>query len=225
VLGDSVKVLETLDDSSIDIVITDPPYGVNYTSNWSKDQSRFSKIPIVNDTLEEAKQLLDKVCEILVRKTKTQAHIYIFTRWDVYPEMKAIVDKYFTVKNLLVWDTCSHGMGDLTHAWGNQTEYIIFAIKGNKELVKRMPNILKFYKASDDYVHSTQKPVALITKLLNASAHDNDVICDPFMGGGSTIRAAVVRGNLNYIGIEIDKNIFERAKKFIESKMNEVKLW
>ena len=44
--GDSIFELKKIPDHTIDIVITDPPYGVNYISNWSKDQTRPSKIPI-----------------------------------------------------------------------------------------------------------------------------------------------------------------------------------
>jgi len=223
--GDSIVELEKLKDKVIDIVITDPPYGVNYTSNWSQDLTRPSKQSILNDTLEDACNLLDKVCDILSRKTKDDAHIYIFTRWDIYPIFKSIVDKYFTVKSLLVWDTCSHGMGDLTQSWGCQTEFIIFAVKGNKKLVHRSPNLLTHNKVTaKGNIHSTQKPVKLIRDLIDASAVDGDVICDPFMGSGSTIKAVIERGNLHYIGYELNKNIFQKAEIFI-NKSKTSRLW
>lgn len=65
-------------------------------------------------------------------------------------------------------------------------------------------------------IHPTQKPEDLITEILTVSANKYDIFCDPFMGSGSHIRAAKKYG-CNYIGIELDENMFNRAKAHIES--------
>jgi len=216
ICGDAVIELEKLEDGSVDLVITDPPYGIDYTSNRSQFSEHITKQGIHNDRLDEALSLFNTVCEILNRKTKPNAHFYIFTSWKVYPQFKQIIEKYFTIKNLIIWDKGNHGAGDLEGAWGNQYEMIIFAVKGDKPLNYRRGDIISIPRIpSEKLIHPTQKPVELIKELLKVSAQLADTVCDPFMGSGATIKAVKEFGQLNYIGIEIDASIFEKAKAFI----------
>ena len=217
ICGDCVVELEKISDASIDIVITDPPYGIDYISNRSQFSDHVTKNGMKNDAeIEQALNVFSKAMEILSRKTKPDAHIYIFTSWKVYPLFAEIVSKYFTIKNLLIWDKGNHNAGDLEGAWGNQYEMIIFATKGKKSLNKRRGDIIEVSRLSSaNMIHPTQKPVELIKELLSVSAQKADIVCDPFMGSGSTIKATKEYGDLSFIGIELDKTMFEKAKAFI----------
>ena len=66
-------------------------------------------------------------------------------------------------------------------------------------------------------IHPTQKPTELIKQILEVSANKHDLVCDPFMGSGSHIKAAKDYG-CNYIGIELDSEMFEKAKNYINEK-------
>src|SRR6266567_550424 len=98
-LGDCVSVLETLPDESVDCIVTDPPYGISYQSGHRT--LPFEKI--ANDGLDEAKAVLDQALSVAARKLRPNSHLYIFSAWRTYPEMAAIVAKYFSIKNVLVW--------------------------------------------------------------------------------------------------------------------------
>jgi site-specific DNA-methyltransferase (adenine-specific) len=216
ICGDAIVELEKLADGSIDLVITDPPYGIEYHSNRSQFSEHVTKEGIENDGLVEALELLDKTCEVLSRKTKADSHLYFFAGWRVCPQFRAIIGRYFTIRNVIIWDKGNHGAGDLEYSWGNRYETIIYATKGNRPLRKRKADIVSVPKVdSSRMIHPTQKPVALIKELLEASARPADTVCDPFMGSGSTIKAAKEFGSLNYIGIELDAERFEKAKAFI----------
>jgi len=217
ICGDCIIELENIKDASIDIVITDPPYGIDYISNRSNFTKHITKTGIENDDdLKNALDVFETTMELLSHKTKPDAHLYVFTSWKVYPLFVDIMSKYFTIKNLLVWDKGNHGPGDLEGAWGNQYEMIIFATKGKKALNKRRGDIISIPRLSSaNMIHPTQKPVELIKELLSVSAQKADIVCDPFMGSGSTIKAVKEYGGLNYIGIELDREIFEKAKAFI----------
>ena len=217
ICGDSIAEMENLEDASIDLVITDPPYGIDYSSNRSQFNDHVTKEKIANDSnLDEALKLTEDALEVLSRKTKTDAHVYLFTGWKVYPNFLEVVNKYFEVKNLIIWDKGNHGTGDLEGTWGNRYEMIIFASKGSRKLVKRKADIIPVSKiASSEMIHPTQKPTQLIKELLEASAHTKDTVIDPFMGSGSTIKAVKEYGDLNYIGIELDKDRFDKASSFI----------
>lgn len=211
-----MDILETLEDKSIDVLLTDPPYGIGYTSNWSEDLTRASKKGILNDDPVSALGLLGKLCDILDRKMKENSHAYFFTRWDMYPGFKSVLDDHFKINNVLIWDTRQHGMGDLVYSWGNQTDFIIFGLKGKKPLVKRRSNLITVQKVTcQDPIHSMEKPVELMEIILRCSASKGDLVCDPFMGSGSTVKACLKVGGLDCVGIELDPVIFLKAKDSI----------
>jgi len=212
--GDSLEILKTLDDGSIDVVITDPPYGVNYISNRSKIDNKITKRGLLNDGVE-AFELLDETCKILQDKTADNAHLYFFCSWQVFTKFESIISKYFTIKTPLVWDKKNKGSGDLYNDWGNQTELIIYCVKGKKGINTRKGNVLSFSRLhTSKMVHPTQKPTELIKELLSASALKNDFVVDPFMGSGSTIKACNEM-NIKSLGIELDKEMFNIANAFI----------
>tara|TARA_Y100000768_G_scaffold8449_1_gene5873 strand:- start:3242 stop:4399 length:1158 start_codon:yes stop_codon:yes gene_type:complete len=212
--GDSLKILNDLDDGVIDIVITDPPYGINYKSNMSMFDNTITKRGLLNDG-NEAFELLDKTCEILQRKTSENAHLYFFSSWAVFSKFESIIGKYFTIKTPLVWDKLSFATGDIYNDWANQTEIILYCVKGKKGFNKRKGNVLSVTRMhTSKMVHPTQKPVELIKHILDASALKNDFIVDPFMGSGSTIKACNEYG-LKSLGIELDEEMFLIANKFI----------
>ena len=64
--GDCLDVLKEIDDNSIDVVITDPPYGINYKSNRSELSNSITKRGLLNDIQEDAFNLLDSVCKLLL---------------------------------------------------------------------------------------------------------------------------------------------------------------
>ena len=217
ICGDSILEMEKLEDGSIDLIITDPPYGIDYSSNYSKYQNYVTREKISNDDeLEQALQLTDDALEVLSRKTKADAHIYLFTSWKTYPVFLEVVSKYFDVKNMIVWNKGNASMGDLEGSWGNQHELVIFATKGNRKLNTRKFDVVSINRVpTTKAIHPTQKPEELIKVFLEASAHTKDTIIDPFMGSGSTIKAIKEYGNLNYIGIELDKDRFDKASIYV----------
>lgn len=213
--GDSLEILEKLEDKSIDIVLTDPPYGISYVSNRSMFDNAVTKRGLLNDEKNKALDLLDKTCQILQRKTAENSHIYFFCSWNVFSSFESIINKYFTIKTPIIWDKGNKGAGDLENDWGNQTEIIIYCSKGKKIINKRRGNILTVSRLhSSKMVHPTQKPIELIKEILKVSMTEGDFIVDPFMGSGSTIKAANELG-LKSLGIELDKEMFYIANDFI----------
>jgi site-specific DNA-methyltransferase (adenine-specific) len=210
--GDCLEILEQLPDSSIDIVITDPPYGISYISNRSQYEDSITKRGLLNDGKDEAFELLDKTCEILHRKCAQNSHLYFFCSWSVFSQFEHIIGNYFTIKTPIVWDKGNKGSGDLENDWGNQTELIIFCIKGKKTINYRRGNVISVPRLhSSKMVHPTQKPIDLINQLLDVSYFQGDLVVDPFMGSGATIHACNKR-DIQCIGIELDQDMFEIAK-------------
>jgi len=212
--GDCLDVLEALPDNSIDIIITDPPYGISYKSNRSKFDDAITKRGLLNDGADEAFTLLSKTCEVLSRKCAENSHLYFFCSWSVFSQFEKIIGEHFTIKTPIVWDKGNKGSGDLENDWGNQTEIIIFCIKGKKTINFRRGNLISVPRLhTSKMVHPTQKPIELINELLAVSYFQDDFVVDPFMGSGATVHACNAK-SIRVLGIELDNEMCEIAKSY-----------
>jgi site-specific DNA-methyltransferase (adenine-specific) len=105
-------------------------------------------------------------------------------------------------------------MGDLKADFAPKFEFVLFAQKGRRLINgKRDPNIFKFARTGNKN-HPTEKPVDLNEYLLSKFSDEGQTILDPFMGSGTT-GVACKNLNRNFIGIELDKEYYEIAKKRI----------
>ena len=213
--GDCLEILQNLENGCIDIVLTDPPYGINYISNRSIYDNSITKRGLLNDNKEYAFDLLEETCKILKEKTAENAHLYFFCSWNVFSTFENIISKYFDIKTPIIWDKQNKGSGDLENDWGNQTEIIIYCVKGKKLINNRRGNIISVPRLhSSKMLHPTQKPNELLKQILEVSATKGDFIVDPFMGSGSTIKVCNEL-NLKSLGIELDYDMFNIANNYI----------
>lgn len=81
---------------------------------------------------------------------------------------------------------------------------------------KRLSSVLRVHKEHYKFKHPTQKPVELMKQLVQLVSKEGDLICDPFMGSGSTEKACKELTR-NFVGIEIDDEYFDIAKEDIEN--------
>lgn len=209
--GDCIAEMEKLADASVDCVITDPPYGINYVSNFRVVDSEVVKA-VNNDDLQSALKLWEKACEVLSRKMKPDSHIYIFTSWKVYPQFAEITARYFRIKNCLIWEKNNWSMGDLDGNYAEQYEMAIFATKGNRKLNGgRDTNILHYDRvANGSLLHSCEKPVDMLRFLISKSSNPGELVIDPFAGSGSTLVACKREGRA-YWGCELDSENYKIA--------------
>ena len=212
--GDCLELMKNIPDGSVDLVLTDPPYGIDFQSNFRKN--KFNKIE--NDIAVNA-EFLDECKRVL----KDTGAFYCFTRWDVYPSWIEQIRKRFKVKNCIVWFKRGGGLGDLKKGYIYNHEFIIYCAEKNHRLNgKRRNDVFEFAKdAPSTYVHPTQKPISLLKEIIERSSNDGGVVLDCFMGSGST-GVACVNTNRNFIGIELDEGYFNIAKKRIEEAVNDL---
>ena len=232
---DSVYALQRLPNAVVDLVIQDPPYGIDFSSNFRKN-----KIQTTNGIQGDGKDnlpLLDANLRETVRVMKPDAHLYMFTRWDKAGDHTRLLEKHgLSVKNHLVWRKNNWSMGDLKGAYASQYEVILFAQKGNKPLqciptadgrlnkhgaaeICRHPDILEFDRPANGktMVHNHQKPVELLQFLMQKSSQKGDVVLDGFFGSGST---GIAAKNLdrNFLGYEIDPEVAKLAEQRLKTE-------
>lgn len=181
--GDCLDVLPTL--GRVDVVLTDPPYGVTYQSNRAVGRGT---VPITNDGTRHSLRLYRNVLPLLKAR-----HLLWFTRWDAWPDVWEVLGQYYPVRGLLVWDKGSPGMGDLNH-WGPSYE-LIASLGFGQTSGSRDTSVLRYNTvppANRD--HPTQKPVDLLCYLIEKISEPGETILDPFAGSGSTGVACLKTG-------------------------------
>ena len=124
-------------------------------------------------------------------------------------------EKYFKLKNIIVWEKNNTSMGDLKGSYAPKHEFILYGHKGRRlRNGFRYADIIKANRTNNK-LHPTQKPIDLLEIFIKQSTNENEIVLDCFMGSGSTGVACVNTGR-KFIGIELDKNYFDIASKRIE---------
>jgi len=223
---------ERLDDDSVDCVITDPPYGIDYESGH-REVSELDTV-LSDESVEDAVRLFRDCVAEIDRVTKKSSHIIVFCRYDTRSEFATILSEHFDLHGEVVWVKDNHGTGDLSGGFAPRHETALHAVSESpRELTRPRPDSIfecaREGKASGfDYDHPTQKPTALFDELIRKTTPENGVVLDPFMGSGTTAVAAI-QNDRDYVGFELDddnyKPVIERriseAKRQMESDVNQ----
>ena len=205
--GDCFEVMKNIKDKSIDLLLTDPPFGLS------------TDLPI-EDVLIRLKEA-DRICKNMMILMDYR------NNWQV--------DSLFYDKKIgeLIWEYgwVSGGRTKAKNGWFPTHNTIL--LYGNKEnfrfikgsIIHRQPGFssprqCSFAKKTG---HPYEKPVPLLEYLIKGTLNCNSIL-DPFMGSGST-GVACCMCNRNFIGIELDKNYFNIAKKRIEDEQAQGKLF
>ena len=211
ILGDCLEEMKGLQDNSIDLIVTDPPYLINYKTNYriNKDH-RFTK-PILNDNNP---QLIKDVIEQSYRVMKDNSAMYMFCSADKVDFFKQELEKKFKIKNMIIWVKNNWTAGDLKGSYGRQYEIIFLVNKGRCIMNgKRITDIWKFDRVSGKtQLHQNQKPLELIKQCIEKHSQIGDLILDPFAGSGTT-GVACKNINRNYILIEKDEGYYNIIKE------------
>ena len=208
-----------------DCVITDPPYLIEYKTRRRTDKDHKFCKTIQND---DNPQLIIDLIPLLYDVMKDNTPLYMFCGSDKIDFFKSEVDKYFTVKNIIVWDKGNHTAGDLFAQYGKRYEFIIYANKGRAPFVEGMPryeDIWAFNRVSSNkQIHQNQKPTNLLSRIINQHTKKGDLILDPFAGSCST---AVAAHNLqrDYIGFEIDDEYYAEGTKWLDAIRSQMTLF
>lgn len=210
--GDCLDVMKSIPDKSVNLVLTDPPYGIKYKSNARTKTRQFAVLK--NDDNDFRFETYPEMYRVL----KKNACCIVFCSWKNYAKDFNKLSELFDIKNVIVWWKKGGGMGDLKHTISTDYELAIICHKGKCEIRgKREGSVWQFNKVSPNkMVHATEKPVELLSHLVEKFTDEGDVILDPFMGSGSTGVACANTGR-NFIGIELDTEYF----KIAESRINE----
>lgn len=211
---DCIDGMRMIPDGCVDLVVTDPPYLMNYRSNRRVATEKFRHI--ANDV--NSTDLIAGFMDECLRVLKDDTAIYMFCSWHHIDFFKTEFEQRFKLKNLIVWNKNVHGTGDLKGSYGPKHELVLFGHKGRPLLRdKRLPDVLDCAKVpSAKLTHPTEKPTALLKTFIHNSSDFGGVVLDGFAGTGSTCVSAVESGR-HFIAFETDREYVEIANKRLDS--------
>ncbi len=194
--GDCREILPLIPD--FDLLLTDPPYQIG--KSWCGDFSGKNGKAVLWGSKPGWDRLCQDGVDLGLQKAKDAiiwgGHLYVlpqYSRW-------------------LSWDKCQKfSSGDFELAWTN---------KNGATRVFRMSRIDAYHNSGEKKEHPTQKPTALMDWCLKLYPKAR-LVCDPFMGSGST-GIACVHSGLHFIGIEQDAKYFDIACRRISQEIGAV---
>lgn len=211
-LGDCLEEMKKIPDGSVDLVLADPPYGIDYQSARRTDKSQW-KPKIANDKLPFIWWL-----KMASEKLIDGGALITFCRFDSFNDFSRACElSGLTVKAEIVWDKMTHGTGDLKGVPGFRHEIAVFATKGRFTFHGKRPQSL-FPSPRINPVslaHPNEKPVELMKWLVEHYCPEKGTVLDPFTGV-SPVGVACKQLDRNFIGIELDETYFNIAKERID---------
>jgi DNA modification methylase len=206
-LGDCLEIMKQIQDKSIDLVLTDPPYNVGKQFGGWNEGRIFDK-EFHQEWLQEARRIT-KPCG---------GGIYMF--WAGMSHLKSMIDTFGEFKQLIYWVKPFAMMVKNRRGYHCFTELIFWQVLSEDFYFNTAENHKDYFNTTScmqrpqEHAHPTQKPLPIVKRLIMASSKQSDTILDPFMGSGTTGVAAKELGR-NFIGIEIEPKYYEIAKRRI----------
>ena len=228
--SDALVFLKDLRDESVDLVLTDPPYesgnkwrGVGTTARRGMGRAGTGSDDDSKRFLVVSNDYLLKVVNEIYRVLKIGHHAYVMADWETAVLICQHVEKTWpwrTVSGVkispfkaLVWDRIAMGLG---YSYRSRHEFICFLRKGKKWNQLNdlgVPDVLQYKRVPPSSADvPTQKPFHLFRVLVAQSSSEGDLVVDPFMGSGTTARAAHAL-NRKWLGCDIEQAHVDIANK------------
>ena len=231
ICGDSKDLIKRIPDNSIDFIFTDPPYNIGQHSTGNIPLP--GRAPMNNDVADwDLKDFNpEEWADEFIRILKPTGNLFIFTSYNQIGRWYNCLDHRFDTTNFMVWHKTNPAPKIFKAGFLNSCE-IIFTCwnKGHTWNFISQTEMHNFFESPicmrperlSDPKHPTQKPIALLKKVITIASNKGDIIFDPFMGVGSTGVAAIELGR-RFIGVEINQLYFNAAKKRIDNEMRKSK--
>ena len=186
--GDSTSIVSVealLQGRKAQMVHTDPPYGIEYQSNKRTKSAKFEVLKNDDSFLDIAPVI--EAC--------SEGWVFVWTSWKVLTKWLDQFESFGYPSNQVIWYKQGGGIGDLKRTFVSDYETALVWHRGAELTGKRIGSVWKVSKdGATEYLHPTQKPVALAEEALDKTTKSGWLILDLFGGSGSTLIACEKTG-------------------------------
>ena len=226
-LGDSKKLIEELDDLSIDMILTDPPYNL---SGYSTGNIELSWRKTINNDIAEWDKNSFEPAEWIhefKRILKPTGNIFAFTSYNLLGKWHQVFDPEFDTFQYVVWHKTNPVPKIRRAGFLNSCELIICVWnKGHTWNFSKQNEMHNFIQSPicmgkerlKKPMHPTQKPLKVLEHLIKIATNQDDVVFDPFMGVGST-GVASLNLERRFIGFEVEQEYYDAALMRLENNI------
>jgi len=231
--GDSMRLLLDLEDESVDLVLTDPPYssGGQFRSDraGATTQEKYVqsgtiiKRPDFDGDSRDQRGFLAWASVWLAecwRATKLGGSCLVFTDWRQLPTMTdAVQAGGYIWRGIVAWDKIHVRP---RAGFSSRAEYLVWGTRGPYSSDVYLPGVIQAATPrGEERIHQTEKPLGLLEQLVEVCP-PGGLVLDPFVGSGSTLDAARNRGR-RALGFEINADYMElAARRLDQASLGEV---
>lgn len=189
---DGKLISKLLGSKKIDLIVTDPPYGVAAVESKRNFKTLAKNKAVANDQLqseEQYKEFTKSWLSVLTPNLARQNTCYIFNADKMVFALKdGMAESGFKVSQLLLWIKSQAVLGRLDYA--PQHELIVYGWNGTHAFRRSKDKTVFFYpRPAKNPMHPTTKPIGLIRRLILNSSRIGDAVFDGFVGSGTTLLA------------------------------------
>jgi DNA modification methylase len=200
--GDCIDVMHQMPANSVDLILTDPPYLVNYRDRDGRTIQNDANADWLKPAMREAYRVL--------KQDRVAVMFYGWTKVDKF--FDAWKDAGFQPVGHIVFRK-TYGSKSRFLSYHHEQAYLL--AKGRPPLPKQpLADVIEM-PYSGNKLHPTQKPVASLAPLVRSFTLQGELVLDPFAGSGSTCAAALLTGR-RYLGVEMDEAYFQKASARME---------
>jgi site-specific DNA-methyltransferase (adenine-specific) len=197
--GDCIGVMRQMPANSVDFILTDPPYLVNYRDREGRSIQNDANPDWLKPAMTEAYRVLkqDRLAVMFYGWTKVDAFFEAWKGAGFRPVGHLVFRKAYSSSSRFL---------------SYQHEQAFLLAKGRPPLPKQPLGDVMEMPYSGNKLHPTQKPVMLLARLIRSFSLPGEIVLDAFAGSGSTCAAAALTGR-RYIGIELDDAYYAQASQ------------
>lgn len=214
---DCLLGMQSIEDNSIDLLLTDPPYNISQKSNFHTMGRKGVDFGEWDKGFNQEEWLY-----VALDKVKKGGSVIIFNDWKNIGVMKDVLEeKGFVLKELIQWKKTNPMPRNRDRLYVTSCEFAIWAVKGkgwtfNRQRDTYENTIFEYPLVSHKQrIHPTQKKYELISDLLKIHSNEGDLVLDPFMGSGTTAKCCKDL-NRKYIGFELNKEYYDKSLEYIK---------
>ena len=210
---DCIAGMKEMKDNSVDITLTDIPYGgVNRKGNGLRNLDK-EKADVFNIDMDK---MLSEI------KRVTSGQIIIFCGIGQFSEIYEYFSKEKGTTRLLIWEKSNPSPMNGQHIYLSGVEMAVwFKPRGRKVFNAFCKNTVFKYSNGTRKIHPTQKNIELWKELILDNSNEDEIVFDPFMGSGTTAITCMNTGR-NFIGFELDKGYFKLSCDRIKDYVNDL---